>query len=63
MENEVVVSKKGQTTIPARLGKRFNIEEGTKLEAVETDEAFFSGLRRHPVIIHSLLSLKRQKSC
>jgi AbrB family looped-hinge helix DNA binding protein len=38
MENEVVVTKKGQTTIPASLRKKFKIEEGTKLEVVETSE-------------------------
>lgn len=38
MEIEVVVRKKGQTTIPARLRKKFKIEEGTRLEAVETSE-------------------------
>ncbi len=38
METEVVVTKKGQTTIPARLRKKFKIEEGTRLEVVETAE-------------------------
>lgn len=38
METEVVVRRKGQTTIPARLRKKFKIEEGTRLEAVETSE-------------------------
>lgn len=38
MELEVVVTKKGQTTIPARLRKKFKIEEGTRLEVVETQE-------------------------
>ena len=38
MELEVVVTKKGQTTIPARLRKKFKIEEGTRLEVVETAE-------------------------
>ena len=38
MESEVVVTKKGQTTIPSRLRKKFKIEEGTRLEVVETDE-------------------------
>jgi AbrB family looped-hinge helix DNA binding protein len=38
VENEVVVTRKGQTTIPARLRKKFKIEEGTKLEVVETEE-------------------------
>ena len=38
METEVVVTKKGQTTIPARLRKKFKIEEGTRLEVVETEE-------------------------
>ena len=38
MESEVVVTKKGQTTIPVRLRRKFNIEEGTRLEVVETPE-------------------------
>jgi len=38
MESEVVVTKKGQTTIPAKLRKKFKIEEGTRLEVVETEE-------------------------
>jgi AbrB family looped-hinge helix DNA binding protein len=38
LENEVVVTKKGQTTIPARLRKKFKIEECTRLEVVETEE-------------------------
>ncbi len=35
---EVAVSKKGQITIPARLRKKFKIEEGTHLEVIETEE-------------------------
>ena len=38
MEAEVVVTRKGQTTIPARLRKKFKIEEGTRLEVFETEE-------------------------
>ena len=38
METEVVVTKKGQTTIPAKLRKKFRIEEGTRLEVVEMEE-------------------------
>ena len=38
METEVVVRKKGQTTIPARLRRKFKIEEGTRLQVVETKE-------------------------
>jgi AbrB family looped-hinge helix DNA binding protein len=38
MEAEVVVTKKGQTTIPAKLRKKFKIEEGTRLEVIETEE-------------------------
>ncbi len=38
METEVVVTKKGQTTIPARLRKKFKIEEGTRLEVIEMEE-------------------------
>jgi AbrB family looped-hinge helix DNA binding protein len=36
LENEVVVTRKGQTTIPAGLRAKFNIEEGSRLEVVET---------------------------
>ena len=38
MESEVVVTKKGQTTIPAKLRKKFKIEEGTRIEVIETAE-------------------------
>jgi AbrB family looped-hinge helix DNA binding protein len=38
MENEVVVTRKGQTTIPAKLRMKFKIQEGTRLEVVETKE-------------------------
>ena len=38
MEIEVVVTRKGQTTIPAKLRKKFRIEEGTRLEVVEMEE-------------------------
>jgi AbrB family looped-hinge helix DNA binding protein len=38
LETEVVVTKKGQTTIPVRLRRKFKIEEGTRLEVVETEE-------------------------
>ena len=38
METEIVVKKKGQATIPVRIRKKFKIEEGTRLEVVETDE-------------------------
>lgn len=34
----MVVTKKGQTTIPAKLRKKFKIEEGTRLEVIETEE-------------------------
>ena len=39
MENEIVVKKKGQTTIPAKTRKRFKIEEGTKLQLIETEDS------------------------
>ena len=35
---EVVVTRKGQTTIPAQLRKKYNIQEGTRLEVSETPE-------------------------
>jgi AbrB family looped-hinge helix DNA binding protein len=37
-DSEIVVKKKGQTTIPAKIRKKFRIEEGTRLQVVETDE-------------------------
>jgi len=38
MKNEVVVTRKGQTTIPAELRIKYKIEEGTRLEVIETGE-------------------------
>ncbi len=38
MENEVVVTRKGQTTIPVNLRKKYKIEEGTRLEVIDTNE-------------------------
>jgi AbrB family looped-hinge helix DNA binding protein len=35
---EVVVTRKGQTTIPAQLRKKYKIQEGTRLEVTETPE-------------------------
>jgi AbrB family looped-hinge helix DNA binding protein len=46
MENEVVVTKKGQTTIPARLRKKLKIEVGAKLEVVETSEGVLFKLKK-----------------
>jgi len=37
-EAEVVVTRKGQTTIPARLRRKYNIEEGTKLQVIDTKD-------------------------
>ena len=38
METEIVVKKKGQTTIPVGIRKKLKIEEGTRLEVVVTEE-------------------------
>ena len=38
MKNEVVVTRKGQTTIPAKFRMKYRIEEGTRLEVIETEE-------------------------
>jgi AbrB family looped-hinge helix DNA binding protein len=35
---EVVVTRKGQTTIPAELRKKYKIQEGTRLEVTDTSE-------------------------
>jgi len=36
MTEEVVVTRKGQTTIPASLRKKYGITEGTRLKAEDT---------------------------
>ena len=36
--NEVTVTKKGQTTIPVKLRKKYKIEEGTRLQVLDTKE-------------------------
>lgn len=38
MEAEAVVTRKGQTTIPAKLRLKYKIEEGTRLTFVDTNE-------------------------
>jgi len=38
MVYEVVVTRKGQTTIPAKLRAKYQIEEGTRLEVIDTQE-------------------------
>jgi AbrB family looped-hinge helix DNA binding protein len=35
---EVVVTRKGQTTIPASIRKKYRIEQGTRLEVIDTKE-------------------------
>jgi AbrB family looped-hinge helix DNA binding protein len=37
-ESEVVVTRKGQTTIPVRLRRKYKIEEGTKLQVLDTKD-------------------------
>jgi len=37
-EAEVVVTKKGQTTIPVKFRRKYKIEEGTKLTVIDTKE-------------------------
>lgn len=38
IEREVIVTRKGQTTIPIDLRRKYRIEEGTRLEVTETEE-------------------------
>ena len=38
METEVVVTRKGQTTIPAKLRKKYKIQKGTRLEVIDTKD-------------------------
>ena len=36
MTEEVLVTRKGQTTIPVRLRRKYRIREGTRLEVVDS---------------------------
>ncbi|HDI42281.1 MAG TPA: AbrB/MazE/SpoVT family DNA-binding domain-containing protein [Candidatus Bathyarchaeota archaeon] len=38
MEYEVIVTKKGQTTIPIELRRKYNIREGTRLIVIDTGD-------------------------
>lgn len=38
MTYEVIVTRKGQTTIPVELRKKYRIEEGTRLEVIDTKD-------------------------
>lgn len=38
MTEEVAVTRKGQTTIPVLLRRKYGIREGTKLEVIDTGE-------------------------
>ncbi|WP_455284060.1 AbrB/MazE/SpoVT family DNA-binding domain-containing protein [[Eubacterium] cellulosolvens] len=46
MTKEVVVTRKGQTTIPIRLREKYGIREGTRLEVLDSD----SGILLKPVL-------------
>jgi AbrB family looped-hinge helix DNA binding protein len=37
-KTEVMVTRKGQTTIPVKLRRKYNIEEGTKLQVIDTGD-------------------------
>ena len=39
METEIVVKKKGQTTIPVRIRRKLKIEEGTRLMVIGTEDS------------------------
>jgi len=38
LTEEVVVTRKGQTTVPVRLRRKYGISEGTRLEVEDTGE-------------------------
>lgn len=63
MANEVVVKKKGRITIPVRLRKKYKIEEGTRLEVIETEEGILFKPKKSIWDLigqgHSLLLLKK----
>jgi AbrB family looped-hinge helix DNA binding protein len=37
MTEEVLVTRKGQTTIPVRLREKYGIREGTRLEVIDSE--------------------------
>jgi AbrB family looped-hinge helix DNA binding protein len=39
METEIVVKKKGQTTIPVGIREKLNIGEGTRLKVIATEDS------------------------
>ena len=47
-EPAFVVTKKGRTTIPVKLRRKYKIEEGTKLEVIDTGEGIL--LKRKNVL-------------
>jgi len=49
MENEVVVTRKGQTTIPAKLRMKYHIKKGTRLEVIETEEGILFKPKRSAI--------------
>jgi len=49
METEVVVTRKGQTTIPVQLRRKYKIEEGTRLEVIETEEGILLRPKRSTI--------------
>jgi AbrB family looped-hinge helix DNA binding protein len=38
MDDEVIVTRKGQTTIPIKLREKYNIEEGSRLQILDTND-------------------------
>jgi AbrB family looped-hinge helix DNA binding protein len=49
METEVVVTRKGQTTIPAKLRKKYKIQKGTRLEVIETKDGILFKPRKSTI--------------
>jgi AbrB family looped-hinge helix DNA binding protein len=39
-ENEIIVKNKGQITIPAKIRKKYKMDEGTHLKVVVTEDGF-----------------------
>ncbi len=49
MTEEVVVTRKGQTTIPAKLRKKYGIHEGARLKVEDTGDGIL--LKKLPSIL------------
>lgn len=46
LENQIIVKKKGQITIPVKVRRKYNIVAGTWLEVVEKEEGILLKIKK-----------------